>query len=61
MRSASLVNQDTLSFLGEIWTHKPVIIVLLASIPLLLTITVTDAYRYRKKEHQRRDKRNHDH
>jgi hypothetical protein len=49
------MDQETLAFLAWIWAHNPMIIVLLAGIPVLFSLIVIDTHRHRKKEHRRRD------
>src|SRR5579863_6062904 len=48
--SVVVMKQDTLAFLAWIWAHNPVIIVLLAGIPVLFLLVVIDTHRCRKKE-----------
>jgi hypothetical protein len=50
-----LMDQDALTLLAWIWTHNPVIIVLLLGLPILFLLIVIDTHRHRKKENRRRD------
>jgi hypothetical protein len=50
-----MMDQDALTLLAWIWTHNPVIIVLLLGLPILFLLIVIDTHRHRKKENRRRD------
>jgi len=54
-----MMDQDALTLLAWIWTHNPVIIVLLLGLPILFLLIVIDTHRHRKKENRRRDMGNH--
>jgi len=52
------MNQDAMAFLAWIWAHNPVIVVLLAGIPVLFSLVVIDTHRCRKKEHRSQSVKN---
>jgi hypothetical protein len=48
---------DLSNFMSEIWTHQPIIIVVLVGLVLLFPLLVIDTYRHRKKAKKTRDRK----
>ncbi len=51
------VFDDLSNFVSEIWTHQPIMIVLLIGGPIIFVLVVIDTYRHRKTVKKSRDKK----